>query len=55
MTFDVSLNTILTTLAAGGLAHVAKTLFKTVKVVERLDERTQQQEKRIENLEQRVA
>jgi hypothetical protein len=49
------LNTALTALAIGGLGHVAWTLWKTVLVVERLDERSKDQEKRLDRVEQRVA
>lgn len=52
MTFNLDLNTILQALIVGGLGHLALVVLRTSRVIERLDERTKQHDKRIERLEE---
>jgi cell division protein FtsB len=55
MTFALDPNTIVQALLIAAMTHTARVLFRTSTVVERLDERTAQHEKRIEKLEDRAA
>lgn len=51
MSFKISFNTIAQALIVAGVLATASTLWQTATVVERLDERTAQHERRISTLE----
>lgn len=54
MNFNLDVNAILVAMIAAGLGFVSRTLWKTVQVVERLDERTIQLDRRMERVEDHV-
>ena len=54
MSFDLSPSLILQALTIGGLMHAARVMWKTSHVIERLDERTVQHDRRITHLEDRM-
>lgn len=53
MTLGIDASTIIQALTVAGLVHSATTLWRTSHLVDRLDERTVQHDKRISTLESR--